>query len=166
MLRKTLVAGVAVAAALTLGACSSSDGDDTPKTTTSKATTTSAVADAGTETPPVPTAAELNAMLVKGLDPATPVEEKTTLVEDGQSDPGLFDQVAAAAKQNNATVEVVDPILDNGDGTLTATVNMTIGGQVNPGTATFVVQDGQWVLSKEYACNIVKLANLTSPACV
>lgn len=164
MLRKTLVAGVAVAAALTLGACSSSDGEDTPKTTTSKTTTTSVVADA--ETPPVPTAAELNAMLVKGLDPATPVEEKVTLVEDGQTDPGLFDQVAAAAKQNNATVEVVDPILDNGDGTLTATVNMTIGGQVNPGTATFVVQDGQWVLSKEYACNIVKLANLTSPACV
>jgi hypothetical protein len=163
MLRKTLVAGVAVAAALTLGACSSDDGD-TPTATTSKATTTTAVA-APEDTPPVPTAAELNAMLVKGLDPATPVEEKVTLVEDGQSDPGLFDQVAAAAQQNNASVEVVDPILDNGDGTLTATVNMTIGGQVNPGTATFVVQDGQWVLSKEYACNIVKLANLTSPAC-
>ncbi|MGW4481613.1 hypothetical protein [Rhodococcus triatomae] len=164
MLRKTLVAGVAVAAALTLGACSSDDGDTTPATT-SKATTTTAVA-APDDTPPVPTAAELNAMLVKGLDPATPIEEKVTLVEDGQTDPGLFDQVAAAAKQNNASVEVVDPILDNGDGTLTATVNMTIGGQVNPGTATFVVQDGQWVLSKEYACNIVKLANLTSPACV
>lgn len=163
MLRKTLVAGVAVAAALTLGACSS-DESDTPAATTTK--TTTAVAAPSVETPPVPTAEALNAMLVKGLDPATPVAEKVTLVQDGASDPGLFDQVAAAAAQNNATVTVVDPILDNGDGTLTATVNMKIGEQVNPGTATFVVENGNWVLSKEYACNIVKLANLTSPACV
>ncbi|MFD4293977.1 hypothetical protein ACFWPA_16135 [Rhodococcus sp. NPDC058505] len=165
MLRKTLVAGVAVAAALTLGACSSDGGDDTAAATTTK--TTSAVAEpTGIDSPPAPTAAELNAMLAKGLDPATPVEEKVTLVQDGQADPGLFDQVAAAAKQNNATVTVVDPILDNGDGTLTATVNLDIGGQVNPGTATFVVENGKWVLSKEYACNMIKLANLTSPACV
>lgn len=162
MLRKTLVAGVAVAAALTLGACSSDGGTEAAPTTTK----TTTAAPATVDTPPVPTAAELNAMLAKGLDPATPVEEKVTLVQDGQADPGLFDQVAAAAKQNNATVTIVDPILDNGDGTLTATVNLDIGGQVNPGTATFVVENGKWVLSKEYACNMIKLANLTSPACV
>lgn len=163
MLRKTLVAGVAVAAALTLGACSS-DGGDTPKTSTkAAAATTTAVDDSF---PPAPTAAELNAMLVKGLDPATPEAVKVTLVQDGESDPGLFGQVAAAATAANAKVTVVDPILDNGDGTLTATVNMDIGGQVNPGTAGFVVENGQWKLSKEYACNIVKLASLTSPACV
>ncbi|TQF73608.1 hypothetical protein FK531_09040 [Rhodococcus spelaei] len=161
MLRKTLVAGAAVAAVFALGACSSSD--NTASSTTTKKTT--AAATTSVSTPPVPTAAELNAMLVKGLDPATPVAEKITLVQDGAADPGLFDQVAAAAKQSNATVTIVDPILDNGDGTLTATVNMNIGGQVNPGTANFVVENGHWVLSKEYACNIVKLANLTSPAC-
>ncbi len=162
MLRKTLVAGVAVAAALTLGACSSGSSDDATATTTKKTTTTVETV----ASPPAPTAAELNAKLAKGLDPATPVAEKVTLVQDGASDPGLFDQVAAAAAANNATVTVVDPILDNGDGTLTATVNMKIGEQVNPGTATFVVENDQWVLSKEYACNMVKLANLTSPGCV
>ncbi|MFC9790021.1 hypothetical protein [Rhodococcus sp. NPDC127528] len=161
MLRKTLVAGAALAAVFALGACSS-DGDSTAATTTKKTTTSAAPS---VETPPVPSAADLNAMLAKGLDPATPVAEKITLVQDGAADPGLFDQVAAAAKQSNATVTVVDPILDNGDGTLTATVNMDIGGQVNPGTATFVVENGKWVLSKEYACNMVKLAGLTSPAC-
>ncbi|TJZ77724.1 hypothetical protein FCG67_11595 [Rhodococcus oryzae] len=163
MLRKTLIAGVAVAAALSLAAC----GDDTntaETTSTAKATTTAA--DSSLDYPPAPSAVELNAMLVKGLDPATPAAEKVTLVQDGESDPGLFDAVAAAAKQSNATVTVVDPILDNGDGTLTATVNMDIGGQVSAGTAGFVVENGQWKLSKEYACNIVKLANLTSPACV
>lgn len=162
MLRKTLVAGVAVAAALTLGACSSG-GDEPTKTSTKTATTTAA---AEAEFPAAPSAAELNAMLAKGLDPATPEAEKVTLVQDGESDPGLFGQVAAAATAANAKVTVVDPILDNGDGTLTATVNMDIGGQVNPGTAGFVVENGQWKLSKEYACNIVKLASLTSPACV
>jgi hypothetical protein len=163
MLRKTLIAGVAVAAALSLAAC----GDDSSKadsTTSAKSTTTTAAT--GIDYPPAPSAAELNAMLVKGLDPATPAAEKVTLVQDGEADPGLFDAVAAAAKQSNATVTVVDPILDNGDGTLTATVNMDIGGQVSAGTAGFVVENGQWKLSKEYACNIVKLANLTSPACV
>ncbi|MFF0817059.1 hypothetical protein ACFYVR_18150 [Rhodococcus sp. NPDC003318] len=161
MLRKTIVAGVAAAAVLALGACSSDDSSDAAATTTKKTT----VAATTVETPPVPTAAELNAMLAKGLDPATPIEEKVTLVENGAADPGLFDQVAAAATAANATVTVVDPILDNGDGTLTATVNMNIGGQVNPGTATFVVENGKWVLSQEYACNIVKLSGLTSPAC-
>lgn len=163
MLRKTLVAGVAVAAALTLGACSS--GGDEPTPTKTKTTTVAAEPEGG-DFPPAPTAAELNAMLVKGLDPATPEAEKVTLVQDGESDPGLFGQVAAAATAANAKVTIVDPILDNGDGTLTATVNMDIGGQVNPGTAGFVVENGQWKLSKEYACNIVKLASLTSPACV
>ena len=163
MLRKTLIAGVAVAAALSLAAC----GDDTNSAeTTSTAKSTTAAPETGIEYPPAPSAVELNAMLVKGLDPATPAAEKVTLVQDGESDPGLFDAVAAAAKQSNATVTVVDPILDNGDGTLTATVNMDIGGQVSAGTAGFVVENGQWKLSKEYACNIVKLANLTSPACV
>ncbi|MFD4181917.1 hypothetical protein [Rhodococcus sp. NPDC058514] len=162
MLRKTLIAGVAVAAALSLAAC----GDDTTeaKTTTKASATTTA--SESIEYPAAPTAVELNALLVKGLDPATPVAEKVVLVQDGEADPGLFDAVAAAAKQSNATVTVVDPILDNGDGTLTATVNMDIGGQVSAGTAGFVVENGTWKLSKEYACNIVKLANLTSPACV
>jgi maltose-binding protein MalE len=163
MLRKTLIAGVAVAAALSLAACGDDTSTTAENTSTAKATTT---APAGLEYPAAPSAVELNAMLVKGLDPATPAAEKVTLVQDGESDPGLFDAVAAAAKQSNATVTVVDPILDNGDGTLTATVNMDIGGQVSAGTAGFVVENGQWKLSKEYACNIVKLANLTSPACV
>ncbi|WP_420030272.1 hypothetical protein [Rhodococcus maanshanensis] len=164
MLRKTLIAGVAVAAALSLAACGDSESDPAPST--KAAATTTAAANDGIDYPPAPSAVELNAMLVKGLDPATPAAEKVTLVQDGESDPGLFDAVAAAAKQSNATVTVVDPILDNGDGTLTATVNMDIGGQVSAGTAGFVVENGQWKLSKEYACNIVKLANLTSPACV
>ncbi|SEL76286.1 hypothetical protein SAMN05444583_11463 [Rhodococcus maanshanensis] len=163
MLRKTLIAGVAVAAALSLAACGDDTKEATPSTTKASASTTAAEE---LNYPAAPSAAELNAMLVKGLDPATPAAEKVTLVQDGESDPGLFDAVAAAAKQSNATVTVVDPILDNGDGTLTATVNMDIGGQVSAGTAGFVVENGQWKLSKEYACNIVKLANLTSPACV
>ncbi|MGW6374915.1 hypothetical protein ACWFRB_02465 [Rhodococcus sp. NPDC055112] len=163
MLRKTLIAGVAVAAALSLAACGDDTKEATPSTTKAAASTTAAT---GIDYPAAPSAVELNAMLVKGLDPATPAAEKVTLVQDGESDPGLFDAVAAAAKQSNATVTVVDPILDNGDGTLTATVNMDIGGQVSAGTAGFVVENGQWKLSKEYACNIVKLANLTSPACV
>nr|WP_189636471.1 hypothetical protein [Rhodococcus sp. MTM3W5.2] len=162
MLRKTLIAGVAVAAALSLAACGDSESDPAPSTKAAATTT----ATTGIDYPAAPSAVELNAMLVKGLDPATPAAEKVTLVQDGESDPGLFDAVAAAAKQSNATVTVVDPILDNGDGTLTATVNMDIGGQVSAGTAGFVVENGQWKLSKEYACNIVKLANLTSPACV
>ena len=163
--RRAMVAGIAIAAALTMTACSSEEGE-TADTTTTAATTTSAVAAApeGGAYPPAPTVEELNTQLMRGLDPNVPVEEKAALIQGASEDPDLINQVAAAAVANNAQIEITS-IDDLGTGVLNAGITITLNGQANPGTFQFVPEDGVWKLSKENACGIVSLAQLTSPAC-
>lgn len=161
-LRKMTVAGVAIAAALTMSACSSNSNDTAASTTAAKATTTAAASTAAY--PPVPTPADLNAALARSFDPAVPIAEKTSLVQGAEQDPALINKVADAAAKNNAHIQVVD-VTDLGDGTLNAGITTTINGQSNPGTVTFVAENGVWKLSKNDACGIVAMAQLTSPAC-
>lgn len=161
--RRAMVAGIAISAALTMTACSSG-GEEEPTTTTT-AVTTSAVADPSAGAyPPAPTVEELNTQLMRGLDPNVPVEEKAALIQGASEDPDLINQVAAAAVANNAQIEITS-IDDLGTGVLNAGITITLNGQANPGTFQFVPEDGVWKLSKENACGIVSLAQLTSPAC-
>ena len=158
-----MVAGIAIAAALTMTACSSDEGDTTATTTTA-ATTTASTPTENAAYPPVPTVEELNGQLARGLDPNVPVEEKAALIQGASEDPELINQVAAAAVANNAQIEITS-IDDLGTGVLNAGITITLNGQANPGTFQFVPEDGVWKLSKENACGIVALAQLTSPAC-
>ncbi|MEU3472412.1 MULTISPECIES: hypothetical protein [Rhodococcus] len=158
-----MVAGIAIAAALTMTACSSG-GDEEPTTTTTAATTSASVAPDAGAYPPVPTVEELNGQLARGLDPNVPVEEKAALIQGASADPELINQVAAAAVANNAQIEITS-IDDLGTGVLNAGITITLNGQANPGTFQFVPEDGVWKLSKDNACGIVSLAQLTSPAC-
>ncbi|OZD61487.1 hypothetical protein CH272_03865 [Rhodococcus sp. 05-340-1] len=161
--RRTMVAGIAIAAALTMTACSSG-GEEEPTTTTTAATTSASVAPDAGAYPPVPTVEELNGQLARGLDPNVPVEEKAALIQGASADPELINQVAAAAVANNAQIEITS-IDDLGTGVLNAGITITLNGQANPGTFQFVPEDGVWKLSKDNACGIVSLAQLTSPAC-
>lgn len=157
------IAGVAIAAALTMSACSDDSGDS-GRTTATQAPTTSAVAgETGTPLAP-PTAADLNASLAKAFDESVPLDQKVQLVQGAEADPELINQVTSAAKQNNATIEVLD-VTPTGDNTVTAGVNLVINGQANPATVDFVAEDGVWKMSKSYACQLVQVAGLTSPAC-
>ncbi|WP_179273342.1 MULTISPECIES: hypothetical protein [unclassified Rhodococcus (in: high G+C Gram-positive bacteria)] len=158
-----MVAGIAIAAALTMTACSSDGGDEPTATTTAVTTSAAAAPDAGAY-PPAPTVEELNTQLMRGLDPNVPVEEKAALIQGASEDPDLINQVAAAAVANNAQIEITS-IDDLGTGVLNAGITITLNGQANPGTFQFVPEDGVWKLSKENACGIVSLAQLTSPAC-
>jgi hypothetical protein len=160
-LRKITVATVALAAALTMSACSSDEGDST--TTTAKTTTTTTTT-AAAAYPPVPTVQGLNDMLAQAFDETVPADQKTNLVEGAAADPALIDQVAAAAKQAGAQVTVLD-VNDNENGTATAGIETKIGDQVATGTVDFVAEDGVWKLSKNSACGIVAMASLQSPAC-
>ncbi|MGB3369727.1 MAG: hypothetical protein WBA81_03835 [Rhodococcus sp. (in: high G+C Gram-positive bacteria)] len=163
--RKAVVAGVAIAAALTMTACSSGGDEETPTTTSASAASSASTApEPAGDYPPVPTPEELNAELARGLDPAVPVEEKAQLIQGAEADPELINQVAAAAVQNGATIEITS-VDDLGDGTLNAGATLTINGQANPGSFVFVAENGVWKLSKANACGFVQLAQLTSPAC-
>lgn len=161
---RALVAGMAVAAALTMTACSSDDGGDTATTTTASASTSASAAAPAGDLPPVPTAAELNQRLQESLDPNVPLEQKVAYVQGAEEDPELIDKVAEAARVNNAKIEVLD-VTDLGDGTLSSNATIDLGGQVNPLQVAYVAEDGQWKLSRDNACAIVSLAQLTSPAC-
>ncbi|MDZ7929488.1 MAG: hypothetical protein U5N21_05235 [Rhodococcus sp. (in: high G+C Gram-positive bacteria)] len=158
-----MVAGIAIAAALTMTACSSG-GDEEPAATTTAVTTTASTPSENAAYPPVPTVEELNGQLARGLDPNVPVEEKAALIQGASADPELINQVAAAAVANNAQIEITS-IDDLGTGVLNAGITITLNGQANPGTFQFVPEDGVWKLSKDNACGIVSLAQLTSPAC-
>ncbi|WP_258195283.1 YceI family protein [Rhodococcus sp. OK519] len=152
------IAGVAIAAALTMSACSD-DGGSTDRTTAQQTTTSAAAPSIAP-----PTAAELNAALATAFDANVPVEQKAQLVQGAEADPELINQVAKAAKDAGATIEVVD-VTPTGDDTVTAGVNLVINGQTNPATVDFVAENGVWKMSKSYACQLVTMAQLTSPAC-
>lgn len=161
--RTTIAAAVALTAALGLSGCGSDDGgsDSAEQTTTTVAATTTTAA----AYPPVPTVEKLNADLAMAFDETVPLEQKIQLVQGAEQDPELINKVAAAAKANNAQIEVID-VVDGQDGTATAGINMVIGdAPPNPGTVMFVVEDGVWKMSKDNACGFVALAQLTSPAC-
>ncbi len=152
------IAGVAIAAALTMTACSSEGGDGPTRTPVTQTTT------AATPETPAPTADELNAAITQALDPSVPVDQKVQLVQGAEKDPGLVEQVAQAAKDAGATIVVKD-VTPTGADTVTAGVDLTINGQVNPATVDFVSENGVWKMSQAYACQLVAMAQLTSPAC-
>lgn len=155
---------MAVAAALTMTACSSEEDTTTAEATSSAVETSAAEAPAAADLPPVPTAAELNERLQFGLDPNVPLEEKVELVQGAEQDPELINKVADSARQNNAQIEVLD-VTDLGDGTLSSNATLTIGDQTNPLQVAYVAEDGVWKLSQDNACAIVSLAQIESPAC-
>lgn len=162
-LRKITVATVALAAALTMSACSSDD-DSSSTAATATTTTTTTTTEAAAQYPPVPTVEELQAMLDTAFDETVPADQKANLVQGAEADPELINQVADAAKQANATITILD-INDNENGTVTAGIETAMGDQVSTGTVNFVAEDGVWKLSKDNACGIVALAGLESPVC-
>ncbi|MFX1757692.1 lipoprotein [Rhodococcus gordoniae] len=164
-LRKITVATVALAAALTMSACSSDDGGSSSETAKTSTTTTAAAPVA--DYPPVPSPEELNADLARAFDLNVPASEKTDLVQGAEEDPELINKVAQAANDAGVQVNVVD-VTDNENGTITAGVEMALAGSNQPsfGTVDFVAEDGTWKVSKDYACSIViNMAQLQSPAC-
>ncbi|WP_330229711.1 hypothetical protein OHA40_27350 [Nocardia sp. NBC_00508] len=157
-LRKTgriAVAGLAVAAALSLAAC----GDDTSDSRTPTRTTTGAAATA----PAPPTVDELNALLQRALDPAVPNEQKLDSVQGIEADPGLPNRLAEAFRQSNATA-VVTGVTVFGD-SVTAQAKFTINGQENQVDVPFVSEGGKWKVQKAWACQALANLNQQSPAC-
>jgi len=157
---RAATAGAMCLAVLVLSACS--DGGESPADPPSPTTTVTQ------PEPPIaaPTPTELNAGLLRAFDESVPAAEKVTLVQGAEADPQLIDQVVAAAKANKAAAQVTD-VTDLGDGTVAATVVMTLDGQPAPDPViiNFVAEDGVWKLSQENACGIVGMAGLSSPAC-
>jgi hypothetical protein len=164
-LRKTgriAIAGLAIAATLSMTACGSDNKKDTaapPRTTTSA----KASASASANLPPVPTVADLNAALQKALDPSIPSSEKLDMVQGVQADPELPNRLAQAAAGANVQVAVTD-VTSFGD-SVNAKANFTINGQTNVVDVPFVAEDGKWKVQKTWACTILSSLGQQSVAC-
>jgi len=158
---RALVAGMAIAAALTMSACSSDDNKADSTSTKATATSSAASATQDPNLPPIPTAAELQ----RAFDPAVPLAEKIDMVQGAEQDPELINRVADAAKAAGIVVTVTN-VTDLGSGQLNADATFLVNGQSNPAVVPFIAENGKWKVQKGWACQIVTTAQLQSPACV
>ncbi|MFC9894647.1 hypothetical protein ACFVMC_13240 [Nocardia sp. NPDC127579] len=118
---------------------------------------------------PLPTAAELDAQIKRALDPALPDSERTALIEDGDAFKDAIPDMYKALQDNpRAVYGVTDPVFDNRDGTLTATMRLDkdgTGTAVRTTVVHFVLLDGKWKISRTDLCGILRSADYRTPAC-
>lgn len=176
---RIMAAVTMAAAALTFTACSSTE----ETSTEGAATSTEAAAGfesgktqdgreegkAPTTTPapnlPKPTVEELNDKLTRALDGAVAEDEKLAFIEDAEQDPQLVDKLVEAAKKNEVTVKITN-VGEPAEGKLKADAEVTIAGSpVENASVAFVAEGDQWKIAHDFACNIVKSADLDSAAC-
>lgn len=153
---KMVALATVAAAAMSMAACSNDDDSDSSNAASSS--TSSSASETAVPTD-VPTAAELNEVLARATDPAIPAAEKVDTVQDGAAAPELFDVMTQSKEESGATFEVVDPVLpDYTPDAVLATVLYTLPDR-EPQTAErvqFVHEDGQWKLSRSWACTLVR----------
>ena len=159
---KLSAAILALGAATTLAACSSSDeGSSTATSSDKTAGETSASQVVTTE---MPTVGQLNEILTKAADPNVPQEEKVKLVQGSETAPELFGVMAQSQAESGATFEVVDPVVPGlmPDSALaTVNINTPDGQQQTADQVEFINEDGSWKLSQSWACVLV--TNIVPP---
>lgn len=139
----------AAAAGLSLAACSSND--DKKEESTSAAPTSEAAV--------MPTAAELNDILNRAVDPAIPVEQRVDTVQGGSEAIELFEIMTQAKLDNNTTFEVMEPVLPSIlPDTINVTVNLMIPDRdpMPVNGVEFVKDNGVWKLERAWACTLVE----------
>lgn len=118
---------------------------------------------------PLPSAAELDAQIKRALDPNLPDNERTDLIEDGAAFKDAIPDMYKALRDNpHAVYGVVDPVFDNRDGTLTATMRLDKDGSgtnVRTTIVHFVLIDGKWKISRTDLCGILRSADYRTSAC-
>jgi len=169
IIRKTLISACAVAAVLTMGACSSDDNKDSTAASSTSAAASSTTAKASTSattSAAAPTAEELNASLVALIDPAKPIEEKTALVVDGTKRQANIETMSAALGGNPAYAITfnVDNVKVDGQ-TATADVAVVSPHGAAPATPwTWELEDGSWKLSDTSACVLLEMGRASCTA--
>ncbi|MBF6166875.1 hypothetical protein IU486_19250 [Streptomyces gardneri] len=164
-------AGLLLAAAA--AACGSDTADDAAvdaaRSSANASLSSSIAASSSAAHPPLPTAADLDAQIKRALDPALPDSERTALIEDGESFRQAIPDMYKALQDNpRAVYGVTDPVFDNHDGTLTATMRLDkdgTGTAVRTTVVHFVLVDGKWKISRTDLCGILRSADYRTPAC-
>ncbi|MGV9818613.1 hypothetical protein [Nocardia xishanensis] len=166
----TALACVTVAAT---AACNSGPDEASVETARSKAiaelSSSAAATSSAIANRPMPTAADLDAQIKRALDPALPDSERTALIEDGDAFRDAIPDMYRALQDNpRAVYGVTDPVFDNRDGTLTATMRLDrdgTGTAVRTTVVHFVYLDGRWKISRTDLCGILRSADYRTAAC-
>ncbi|APT92252.1 hypothetical protein CPHO_04365 [Corynebacterium phocae] len=151
-------------AGIALSACSAESAEDSATTQGSQTTTAAAPAQDTATAPELPSAADLNAVLARAIDPHLPIEEKVASVQGGEQAPELFDLMASSQAESGATFEVVDPVLPGyTPDSVLATARMMIPEQPDQiaENVEFIYEGGSWKLSQSWACTLV--SNTVAP---
>lgn len=173
-LRRTAAAALTLAvigAAVT--ACSSDDSEASVAAARSSAyaalSSSSAVAATSAANRPIPTAQQLDAQIKAALDPNLPDSDRTDLIQDGAAfKDAIPDMYKALQDHPRAVYGVKDPVFDNHDGTLTATLSLDkdgTGTDVRTTVVHFIYLDNRWKISKNDLCGILRSADYKTTAC-
>lgn len=160
---KLLCVGAAVLAlVLSQAACGSDDSSSGPVVSVSSAS-------ANGPYPPVPTAAQLDAQFKAATDPNQPDSVRIGLVQDGEKFLSAMPDLFRAIRENpKAHYGIVDPVFDNHDGTLTATMRLDKDGTgqlVQSEPVHFLALNGTWKLSRTDLCGMLISSDYHTPAC-
>jgi hypothetical protein len=165
----TVAAPVVLASA---AACSSGSDEasvDAARSSANAGLSSSVAASSSVAHRPLPSAAELDAQIKRALDPTLPDTERTALIEDGDAFRDAIPDMYRALQDNpRAIYGVTDPVFDNRDGTLTATMRLDkdgTGSNVRTNVVHFVLIDGKWKISRTDLCGILRSADYRTPAC-
>ena len=149
LLTKLAVAASLLVCVALVGGCSSSSLTETQ--TYGRSTTVTY--------PPVPTAKQLDTMLVGLALGDVPDDERLAVIEDGEEfRPYLGDFQKAVDENPNAHFQVVDPVLDNRDGTISATFKFDKDGSgtdVKTAVVHFKAIDGRWKITRDDVCALL-----------
>ncbi|MFR9749901.1 hypothetical protein ACL02S_02575 [Nocardia sp. 004] len=167
----TLIAASALLA-VSIAACGNEPDDASvaaARSSAHAALSAASTASSSAARPPLPTAAELDAQIKRALDPALPDSERTALIEDGEAFQQAIPDMYQALQDNpRAGYGVTDPVFDNHDGTLTATMRLDkdgTGTAIRTTVVHFVLIDGMWKISRTDLCGILRSADYHTPAC-
>ncbi|ADG79231.1 Lipoprotein OS=Tsukamurella paurometabola (strain ATCC 8368 / DSM / CCUG 35730 / CIP 100753/ JCM 10117 / KCTC 9821 / NBRC 16120 / NCIMB 702349 / NCTC 13040)OX=521096 GN=Tpau_2630 PE=4 SV=1 [Tsukamurella paurometabola] len=160
--RTVLVPVIAVAGLI--GGCASENADAPPSPMMT--TTLATVAEAPSTTADrAPSAAQIEAMLERAVDPNVPSTAKVDLVQGAtDADAPLFDELVRLRQSNpQFTWHIGKPVLEQ-PGLSKAPVSGLVGGANQTAYATFVFED-TWKLQRDYACDIVAQVGRSAPSC-
>lgn len=164
---------LAVLAAAAVAGCGSGVDEEAVAAARSSAkaalSSSSAVTSRELATRSLPTATELDGQIKRALDPALPDSERTALIEDGAAFTDTIPDMYKALRENpRAVYGVTDPVFDNHDGTVTATLRLDKDGSgtaVRTTVVHFIYLDGAWKLSRTDLCGILRSADYRTAAC-
>ncbi|MFC9516975.1 nuclear transport factor 2 family protein [Nocardiaceae bacterium NPDC056970] len=157
-IRKSLVAAGVLVAALGMTACSSDDSSDTATSTTSAAASATTTAASGSGTA-APATEVLQEELTTFFDPATTVEQKTAVIENGTARTATLEQFNGVLAGYPLTATINEVAVDGDTVVATTQIAGPHGGAPVP--VTFVQKDGKWLISDASTCEIFGMGRLS-----